>query len=118
MIDINMTVAQLREYAAENGVELGTLSRKQDIFDTIQAAISSKPAADEAPQEEPPATPLTETTGAPENEAGTNIPPADENAPQVANEATGDKIKTDEEVEANQTAENVTENITESPFSD
>ena len=118
MIDINMemTVPQLRQFAADNKIELeNSLTRKQDIFDAIQAALSSKPAADEATQEEPPATPPTAATGAPEDETGTNTPPEGEDAPRGANEAAGDETEKDEETEADQAAENVTENSTTPP---
>lgn len=39
--DINfdsMTVAQLKEFAEENGIDIGDASKKQDIIDTIVAA--------------------------------------------------------------------------------
>ncbi len=39
--DINldsMTVAQLKEFAKENGIDIGDASKKQDIIDTIVAA--------------------------------------------------------------------------------
>ncbi len=33
-----MTVAELKQYAAENGIDLGTATKKSDILATIQAA--------------------------------------------------------------------------------
>ena len=114
-INMEMTVPQLRQFATDNQIELeNNLTRKQDIFDAIQAALSSKQAAENTPQEEPPTT----ATGTPEGDTGTNTQPEGEEPPQGENEATGDETKTDETPEADQAADNVTETITTPPEAD
>lgn len=58
LVDLStLTVPQLREYAAENGIELGDASKKADILAAIQAGTANPEEEDTEPTDadEPPA---------------------------------------------------------------
>ena len=95
----SMTVKDLRQYAADNEIDLGTARNKPDIIAVIQAAVL------------PPET----ATGASNDEAGENTTPATESADTGVNDAKEDE-ETDppasDETPPEENAENVTETIT------
>ena len=78
----NMTVAQLKTYAADNNISLGNLTRKQDIIDVIQAAAEPPTASQETPE-------TPEGTVTPPDNNGAGI--SENNAPQETPEAEQDK---------------------------
>jgi hypothetical protein len=91
-----MTIAQLRQYAADNNIDLGGASRKAEIVSAIEAATTGQKLA----------------TFAENENSGENIAPPDENGTGATQAATdGAENGAAPETQAD-TPQNVTETIT------
>ena len=92
----SMTIPQLREYAAGEGIDLAGATRKQDIINAIEAVRAAQNLS-------------TDTS---KDGEGTNTPPSQANAPDSAPEHTKGKDENTPEDDPVDTPENVTETST------
>lgn len=103
----NMTVARLRELAKASGIDLGNLSRKQDIIDKIETTIQ------EDEQRRAPATPPTATHDTPEGTVATDNKPTIPDAPTGENNAPTDDTEMKEGTNTGEPATDTTQTAEE-----